>query len=121
MKTLSKLCSTGVSTALLMTVIPGWSATYFINTDDHNNEDVFFSVGATNGYNTSGLFFLGPTRPGTINGVALNFGGYTNSTALFGLAGDLNLGSNDRILAFGSRFLKIEVGGNATIPAGAVV
>src|SRR5262245_55212710 len=115
MKRLSKLFVGGVAAALTMTAFEGRAATYVISTDDQFNEVAFPAFGATNGYNSAGYVFLGPTRPGTINGTPVHFYTYTNNTAVYGVAGTLNLGSTDSIVGVGTRFLKLEVGADANI------
>src|SRR5262249_54448609 len=67
--------------------------------------------------------FFSPTQLGAINDTPLTFGGYDGVAlaTVFGVAGDLNLHTGDRILGVGSAFLRIVVGKDAMIEPGAKI
>jgi hypothetical protein len=114
--------------ALACLALPAQAGTtYVISTDGASlDPDYLNAIGASQGLATPGFVFLSPTTLGSINGTPLAFGGYAgsgtyagNDTAVFGVAGDLNLGSGDQILGVGGKFLKIIVGNDAHIYSGA--
>src|SRR5215472_13037431 len=89
----------------------GAGTTYVISTDGAPlNSGYLSAIGATQGLSTPGFVFLSPSSPGSINGTPLNFGGFANNTALFGVVGDLNLNNGDNIYGVGANFLRLEVG-----------
>src|SRR6516165_11846386 len=62
--------------------------TYVISTDGAPLDPNYLqAIGASQGLSTPGFVFLSPTTLGSINGTPINFGGYSNNTAYFGVAG----------------------------------
>src|SRR5262245_49157398 len=100
------------------------AATYVIKTDE---EPLTSEESTTLGTRFPAFLLLTPTVPGTINGTPVRFAGYTNSgpndplqdTAVFAVFGDFVLRTNDAVYGIGTNFLRIDVAGDATIPAGA--
>jgi hypothetical protein len=101
---------------------PTQGATYVIKTDDTPlSAGQLNALGAGQGTNTPGWSFFSPSRTGSLNGTPFRFAGYSDSTAAFVVGGNLNLNPNDRILGMGPNFLKLDVAGDANIPAGASI
>src|SRR5262249_26743461 len=72
--------------------------TYVISTDGAPlSTNYLQAIGASQGLSTPGFVFLSPTTLGPINGTPINFGGYSNNTAYFGVVGSLNLSNAARI------------------------
>lgn len=95
---------------------------YVLSTDGVTlSNATYLAIGATNYDATPGFLFLSPTNLAPLNGTPLNFGGFSDGKALYGIAGDLNLASGDQILGIGTNFLRLEVGRDATIAAGAII
>ena len=105
---------------LLCCAFHGKATTYVISTDGLPlTADHMAALGASSGVGTPGYVFFSPTMVGSINGTPIYFGGYGPNSAVFGIAGDLNLSGGDQIIGVGKYFLDLEVGNNAVIPAGA--
>jgi hypothetical protein len=96
---------------------------YVISTDGVPlNTNLLADIGAASGLTSPGYVFFSPTNLGQINGTPIYFTGYdSDSAAVFGIAGDLNLYFDDVVLGVGGKFLRLEVGNNANIAVGAKV
>src|SRR6185436_862896 len=111
--------------------IEGHAATFVFITNpslELGNQELN-AIGATSGYQTPGYTFFLPSPnapPASIHGTAVMFynfapsGGQetTLNTAVFSILGDLNLSATDRILGLGTNFLRLEVMGDVSMPAG---
>src|SRR5262249_51246032 len=114
--------------------IEGQATTYVFRTDSlpFSNQELN-AIGATYGLSTSGYVFSVPSwlpyKVNPINGTPVRWVGFRSSggldtasdTAVFAVDGDLNLSTNDQILALGPNFLWLEVAGDVTIPVGAKI
>ena len=120
--TLRPMSVTIIGMLALLTVESRAGTTYVISTDGAPLDTNYLAaIGASQGLSTPGFVFFGPNALGSINGTPINFGGFANNTAYFGVAGSLNLSNADRILGVGANFLHLEVGDDANINAGALV